>query len=122
MSFRKRKILIVDPDNHVRENLVDIFAHNGFVTVTAVDGKTAVDICTKDFGIDIVIMASDMPVLHGYEATRQIKAFRPKLPIIALTANDDIEFTYVNIGFNSYHKKPFVVKELVQLIKTFLLF
>ncbi|OIP00401.1 MAG: response regulator [Bacteroidetes bacterium CG2_30_33_31] len=52
----------------------------------AKDGMEAVEMCREYESIDLVLMDIRLPKLDGYEATRQIKEFRPKLPIIAQTA------------------------------------
>ena len=54
--------------------------------VRARDGKEAVEMALAgDFAL--ILMDLKMPVMDGLEATRQIKAAKPDLPIIALTAN-----------------------------------
>ena len=52
----------------------------------AKDGMQAVEMCKDYESIDLVLMDIRLPKLDGYEATRQIKEFRPTLPIIAQTA------------------------------------
>jgi len=52
----------------------------------AKDGMEAVKMCPEYEAIDLVLMDIRLPKLDGYEATRQIKEFRPDLPIIAQTA------------------------------------
>lgn len=52
----------------------------------AKDGLQAVEMCKEYESIDLVLMDIRLPKLDGYEATKQIKLFRPKLPIIAQTA------------------------------------
>ncbi|MEA3451070.1 MAG: response regulator, partial [Bacteroidota bacterium] len=56
------------------------------VTLHAKHGKEAVEMCEKNAEIDIVLMDMKMPVMNGFDATKLIKKFRPKLPIIAQTA------------------------------------
>ncbi len=53
--------------------------------IRAKNGQEAVE-RAKDTAVELVLMDLKMPVMDGYEATRQIKAFNPSLPIIALTA------------------------------------
>jgi CheY-like chemotaxis protein len=52
----------------------------------ASNGKEAVDICSENKDIDVVLMDIRMPVMNGYLATKQIKLMRPDLPVIAQTA------------------------------------
>lgn len=52
----------------------------------AKDGMQAVEMCKEYESINLVLMDIRLPKLDGYEATKQIKKFRPNLPIIAQTA------------------------------------
>jgi two-component system, cell cycle response regulator DivK len=52
----------------------------------AKDGLQAIEMCKEYESIDLVLMDIRLPKLDGYEATKQIKLFRPNLPIIAQTA------------------------------------
>jgi CheY-like chemotaxis protein len=86
------------------------------------DGREAIDICKKDDSIDIILMDIRMPFLDGYEATRQIKTFRPELPIIAQTAyalNSDYQKVY-DAGCDEYITKPILGKILFQKMAKFL--
>jgi len=55
-------------------------------TIHAKTGKEAIEICKQNKGISIVLMDLKLPVMNGYEATKQIKGIYPELPIIAQTA------------------------------------
>jgi len=59
-----------------------------------------------------------MPVMDGIEATRLIKAFRPKLPIIAVTAyaGSDHRKMRLDAGCDEYISKPFETSEFFDLI------
>jgi len=63
-----------------------------------------------------------MPVLDGLEATRQIKSFKPELPVIATTAQamKGDEKLAINAGCDEYLSKPFKHEVLVQKIRTYL--
>nr|WP_321410111.1 PAS domain S-box protein [uncultured Carboxylicivirga sp.] len=54
--------------------------------IHAKNGKEAVDICSKNNTVKVVLMDVKMPVMNGYEASRKIKILRPDLPIITQTA------------------------------------
>ncbi|MCW9025422.1 MAG: ATP-binding protein [Gammaproteobacteria bacterium] len=103
-------ILLVD-DNELNQELVRTLLDVIGVTVeTASNGQEALDLLSKH-NFDGVLMDCQMPVMDGYEATRQIRKneiFRD-LPIIALTANvmkDDIDKCLAS-GMNDHITKPF---------------
>jgi CheY-like chemotaxis protein len=75
--------------------------------VTADNGQEAVDL-VKSGSFDIVLMDLQMPVMNGFDATKEIRTFS-QVPILALTANQDEEEANFcrSIGFNSYITKPF---------------
>ncbi len=79
-----------------------------FVIHRAENGKEAVDLCTKNEGIDLILMDIRMPIMDGYTATRKIKKLRPNIPIIAQTAystEEDIKKA-LNAGCDDFVSKP----------------
>ena len=76
--------------------------------IWAVNGKQAVEYCQLYEHIDIVLMDIQLPDIDGYEATRQIKTFRPNLPIIMQSANayNDEWEKCLAAGCNAYVSKP----------------
>ncbi|MCP4470664.1 MAG: fused response regulator/phosphatase [Gammaproteobacteria bacterium] len=84
------KALIVDDEKANRLALKSLLVRQGYQTIEAVNGAEAVALF-KQQNADIVFMDVMMPVLDGYEATRQIKAASGKrfVPIIFLTAMSD---------------------------------
>lgn len=87
----------------------------------ASDGREAVEIA-RTSPLDVVLMDMNLPVMDGYEATRQIKQFKPELPVIAQTAhamNDDRD-NCMNAGCDEYMAKPIDKYRLYSLIDQFL--
>ncbi len=84
------KALIVDDEKANRLALKSLLEKQGFQTIEAVNGAEAVDLFKRQ-NADIVFMDVMMPILDGYEATRQIKAASGKrfVPVIFLTAMSD---------------------------------
>ena len=74
----------------------------------AYNGLETVELIKKKHEIDIVLMDLKMPIMDGFEATKQIKKLRPLLPIIAQTAftfPEDIERA-IESGCDDYIIKP----------------
>ncbi|VAW27131.1 hypothetical protein MNBD_BACTEROID04-616, partial [hydrothermal vent metagenome] len=89
----------------------------------AKNGQEAVDFCINNSDINLVLMDVKMPVLNGYEATKQIKEFLPELPIIAQTAYstpDEIEKAFL-AGCDDFISKPINKKTIVEIIDKYLL-
>jgi PAS domain S-box-containing protein len=89
--------------------------------VRVFSGDKAVKIC-KDRDFDIVIMDIKMPIMDGIEATKEIKSFKPKLPIIAQTAYvlQNERDTCIKAGCNDYMSKPVTAQKLLEAIQKLL--
>ena len=88
----------------------------------AKDGLQAVELCRNNPQLKLVVMDLRMPELDGYEATVQIREFRPDLPIIALTSfalPPDIQKS-TKYNFNAYLTKPLDHKKFSALIGEYL--
>lgn len=80
------QILVVDDDPVSRSLMARILGEIGFKVKQAIDGQQAVQIW-QQCQPDLIFMDMRMPKMDGYEATQQIKAQAPALPILVLTAN-----------------------------------
>jgi signal transduction histidine kinase/CheY-like chemotaxis protein len=116
---RKRlKIMIADDDEVSGQFVSIILAHYYSELLIAQNGAEAVEMCRKNPDIDVVLMDIQMPVMNGYEATKQIREFNKKIIIIAQTAYalyGDKEKS-IDVGCNDYISKPIKKEELVSLI------
>ncbi len=80
------KILLVE-DNELNRNMLQRrLTRRGFEVVTAVDGSEGVSKASTE-SPDLILMDMILPVIDGWEATRQIKAAHGPIPVIALTAH-----------------------------------
>ena len=90
--------------------------------IWAKTGNEAISACYENPKIDLVLMDILLPEINGYEATRQIKKFRPELPIIAETAfamYGDSEKA-LEAGCDDYIAKPIKKQLLTDLITKYL--
>lgn len=74
----------------------------------AENGEKAVEMVRTSNDIDLVLMDIKMPLIDGYEATKLLKALRPELPIIAITAYglSGDEQRALDAGCDDYIAKP----------------
>jgi len=81
-----KTILIAEDEDSNFILLEELLSGLNIHIIRAINGLEAVEICKTNKNIDLVLMDIKMPLMDGYEATKQIKGFMPNLPIIAQTA------------------------------------
>jgi PAS domain S-box-containing protein len=85
-DWKGKKILVAED---IDSNYLIIEKHLAPTSASLVwvkNGEEAVGICKQDKDIDAVLMDVQMPLMNGYDASREIKAIRKDLPIVAITA------------------------------------
>jgi len=115
-----RKILLADDDVDVREGIGRLLRFEGYETVLAGDGRTALDLL--DGAPDLVLMDVTMPELDGLAATRRIRASGSTVPILMLTGRTAVGDRIVALdnGADDYLSKPFAVDELLARVRALL--
>ncbi|BAX80326.1 response regulator [Labilibaculum antarcticum] len=117
------KVLLVAEDEDfnfifLEEILMDTKAR----IIRARDGQEALDFILSDPEIDLVLMDMQMPIMNGYDATRNIKKINKDMPIIAQTAYHYGE-AYEEImaaGCDDFVSKPIDIGGLKDMIDRFL--
>lgn len=120
----KFKTLLVAEDTESNFLLLEeIFSEIGLNIIWAKNGLEAIDFCKSNPLIDLVLMDLKMPKMDGFEATKQIKKFRPNLPIIAQTAfsTETDKIKALECGCVDFISKPIIRESLLSKIKKQLL-
>jgi two-component system sensor histidine kinase/response regulator len=117
------KILLVEDAVINQEVAIDLLDEAGLNTDIAENGKQAVDLVAKD-AYDLVLMDLQMPIMDGFQATREIRALPggKTLPIVAMTANayaEDKE-NCLQAGMNDYIAKPIEPAVLFAILQRWL--
>ena len=117
------KILLVEDNEMNRDMLTRRLERKGFEVIIAVDGQAGVDMAFST-SPDIILMDLSLPVIDGWEATRQIKAdpATQSIPVIALTAHAMAgdEKKAREAGCDDYDTKPVDLKRLLGKIENLL--
>lgn len=115
-----KKILIAE-DNDSNYMLMTYILKRYYEFVRARNGQEAVDMVDAEKP-DLVLMDLKMPVMDGLEATRQIKAKNPSIPIIALTANafDTDKEDAAGAGCDDFLSKPVSSKVCLETIAKYI--
>jgi len=101
-----QKILIVEDEHVIREQLACLFNVNGFEVAQASNGREGVRLF-QEYRPDVVLMDVMMPVLDGYSACRVLRELDRETPIIFLSALDsDIDqIKGLDVGGDDYVSK-----------------
>ena len=120
--FNDKTILIVEDENSNYLILDKLLTLENANTIWAKNGEESIEKFKENKNIDLILMDLRMPVMDGYEATRQIKQLSKNLPIIALTAYTGSESREKakSKGFDDYLEKPIKRSELFESIGVFI--
>ena len=123
-DFRGKCILIVEDNELNSEIALEILNEYGFLVDTAENGAEAVEKVKNSMpgNYDLVLMDVQMPVMNGYDATKQIRALDDPalagITILAMTANafDEDRKEALECGMDGFLSKPIVIEELIDAL------
>ena len=115
------KILLVEDNEMNRDMLSRRLERKGYTIVMALNGQQAVDMAASEAPA-LILMDMSLPLLDGWEATRQIRATNNPVPIIALTAHAMAgdEQKARDAGCNDYDTKPVELPRLLAKMEALL--
>ncbi len=109
LSILYGKTVLIAEDDANSFELLEMYLKPWKIKVLwAKNGVEAIDLYSKNRNINLILMDVKMPILSGYEATKEIKLMNPKVPIIAQTAfaiNNEKEIA-LQAGCDDYVPKP----------------
>ena len=125
LAFKDKYILLVEDNDLNREIALEILKEYGFQVDIAENGAIAVEKvrAANPKLYDLVLMDVQMPVMDGYEATRNIRAIENAalagVPILAMTANafEEDRKRALESGMDGFLSKPIVIEELIQTLE-----
>lgn len=124
-DFKGKRLLVVEDNKLNREITVTILEQTGIITEQAEDGSVAVKMVQEAAPgyYDLILMDIQMPIMDGYEATKQIRALPDtrlaQLPIIAVSANafEENKNASLAAGMDGHIAKPINVPDLFALMQ-----
>lgn len=107
-------ILVVDDDKGIQEYLKEILVENGYSVRTAPNGISALNSVNKSQP-DLIVLDLNLPDISGEGVCIEIRKKYPLLPIIMLTAKDDVKDKVkgLKMGADDYVTKPFISDEFI---------
>jgi DNA-binding response OmpR family regulator len=113
-----KRVLLAEDEARMARMIAYKLGRAGFETVLAEDGGKAVELSrSQDF--DAAVLDVMMPVMNGFQVLKSIKAEKPSLPVILLSARGqekDVNYG-MELGASYYLAKPFKPDELVRCLK-----
>lgn len=116
-----KRILVVDDDRAVRESLKRALELHGYDTSLAPDGMEAIQAVQRQRP-DAIVLDVNMPGVDGYGVVRRLRQDGIDVPILMLTARDDIpdRVQGLDAGADDYLVKPFALDELLARLRALL--
>ena len=108
IDFSHLKVLVVEDVEMSRDYIEEMFLVSfSLICDTAVNGKEAVE-KVKNNSYDLIFMDIRMPIMNGYEATREIRKLNKEIPIICMSADvyEKDKEAAKNSGMNHFIEKP----------------
>jgi CheY-like chemotaxis protein len=119
----KKKILVVDDTEDIRQVLSIILRLRGCETIIATDGLEAIDQAAR-YAPDLILMDICMPVMDGCQATQRIHdiPYLSRVPVIAMSAQSKGDWTVLAIaaGCEECIYKPFEPEKIDQIISRYI--
>jgi DNA-binding response OmpR family regulator len=120
-SERNTSLLVVEDDENISTMIDEHFSRAGYSVKTAEDGLAGVQAALNDHP-DVVVLDLMLPKMDGLAVCREIREKAPYIPILMLTAKDDVvdKVLGLEMGADDYITKPFSLRELEARIKSVL--
>ena len=118
---REARLVVVDDEPNLRDLLVTSLRFAGFDVATAASGAEALTLIA-DVEPDLVVLDVMLGDMDGFEVTRRLRERGVRVPVLFLTARDDVASTVagLTVGGDDYVTKPFSLEELVARIRAVL--
>jgi two-component system nitrogen regulation response regulator NtrX len=107
-------VLIVDDEEGIRESLSGIFEDEGYDVLTSSSGEDALKVL-KEHNPDLVMLDVWLPGIDGIQTLREMKDFKPDLPVIMISGHGNIELAVkaTRMGAYDFLEKPLSLERVL---------
>jgi DNA-binding response OmpR family regulator len=111
-------VLLIEDDPRVREIVERGLGDRGFTFSSAPDGESGLAL-VAELDVDLLLLDLILPGMNGLEILDRVRAVKPDLPVVALTALDDTgsKVGGLDAGADDYITKPFSIEELAARVR-----
>lgn len=115
------QILTIEDDAAIRRGIVDSLTFAGYSAIQAGDGVEGLEMALR-LDYDLLLLDLVLPHRNGLEILRELRAVRPSVPVIILSARGDEQdrVSGLRLGADDYVVKPFSVRELLARVEAVL--
>lgn len=115
------KILLIEDDRIISQNLTDFLTQQGFRILHAFTGRDALNLLEMET-VDLLLLDINLPDFDGYQICQEVRKKNSHTPILMLTAYDELEdkMKGFEVGADDYLTKPFFMVEVLARIKSLL--
>jgi len=111
-------ILVVDDEPTVVRSVTAALAEAGFLAIVAEHGAAGLDaFANSPENIDLVLTDVVMPMMNGIEMSEQIRAIRPDIPIVLMTAYSEVVLRALSGLKFALIRKPFLPDDLIRVVR-----
>jgi len=116
-----KKILIIEDDDIIRDNISDALNLYNYQIYTAINGRDGLQLAIK-MSPDLILCDIKLPLLNGYEVLEALKNDENTqlIPFIFISAKSNQEDIYkgMNLGAVDYIIKPFLLLDLIKIVES----
>lgn len=118
-TAEKPTILVVDDNKGVLDFVLLLLSKHEFSGVGASSGAQCLEIIRKQH-VDLIILDVMMPVMDGLQVCQELKKSAPQIPVILLTARDDMvtRAAAMELGVSEFVAKPVNNRDLLNRVRT----
>jgi two-component system response regulator PilR (NtrC family) len=111
--MERKKILVVDDEEDVRETLATVLENLNYQALLAADGEEALSV-VKNQRVDVILSDLYMPGMNGIELLKRVKTEKKNIIFLMITAHPTIETAVdaIKKGAYDYLTKPFHIEEV----------
>jgi len=115
----KTKVLVIDDEKVVLDSVKKILADEGYEVEVTLSGRDGLKDALESH-YDIVLTDIRMPDIGGMRVLRDIKRFKPSLPVIMITGYASVKSSVqaMKLGASDYVEKPFTPDQLIKAVDT----
>jgi PAS domain S-box-containing protein len=115
-------VLVVEDEEGVRDVAERMLQEIGFNTITAVDGRNALEVMDQvGDTVNAVLLDLSMPRMGGQETFRHLREVRPNLPVILMSGyTEEVvapQFNSSGLGITGFLQKPFLSEDLIAILR-----